>query len=149
MVPVTEIVKSFCWMIRNSSGFAFILTNVPICVRNLSWIRFAREMLWLSAGILPVGGQNKAGAGFSDFGVQFQCSQPEVYADCLLRKSLSTNKVAIGEVQKHCVRKRVIRRQKSFYCYHHTRQMKNNCVAEPTTRLLEPGRQDCDSFVYI
>ena len=60
-----------------------------------------------------------------------------------LEKSLNTNKFAICEVQSHFVRKRVMRRQDP-----HVRQVENSCVAE-LEHLLEPGRQDWDSFIYI
>ena len=40
-------------------------------------------------------------------------------------------------------------KKKKFYCGPHARQMENNSVAALTAGLLEPGRQDWDSFIYI
>ena len=109
-------------------------------------------MLRLSAGRLltwVVGIRSEQASQI--FGVQFRCSQPEVYAVCPLKYSLNTNKVAICERQSHFVRKRVIRRQEnSFYCDPHARQVANSCVAELTAGLLNPAdKTGWDSFAYI
>ena len=102
-------------------------------------------MLGLSTGELPLSFNHiatwvdKTRAGFSDFGVQFLCSQPEVYAACPLRKRLNNNKVCICDVQSHCTRKRVMWGQKNrFYCDPHARQMEISCVTERTACCSDP-----------
>ena len=40
-------------------------------------------------------------------------------------------------------------KKNSFYYDPYARQVANNCVAELTAGLLEPGKQDWDSFICI
>ena len=113
--------------------------------KNPIRLLYALDECWAIANL---SGRDKAGTGFSDSCVQFLCSQPKGYPACPLKYSLNTNKVAICELQSYFVRKHVIRRQEnSFFCY--VRQVANSCVAELTAELLEPGRQDWYSFIYM
>ena len=72
-----------------------------------------------------------------------------VYAACPLWKSLNTKWLFVKS--KVIVGVNVLYGGKDifFYCDPHARQMENNCVAELTAGLLEPSRQDWDSFIYI
>ena len=135
----------------NFSGFAFMYINVPICLRNLSKkIRFPCEMLWLSAGRLltwVVGIRPE------------QASQTLVFSFCAhnrkgtlpfrLDTASTPTKWLFNFKAILCVNVWYGVKKNSFYCDPHARQVANNCLVELTAGLLDPGREDWDSFIYI